>query len=255
MVARGAALRRECRLVAADIEIPRMDGPPLSGAVARPATPGPHPGVVVIHEAFGDQPEIRAVCDSFAERRYVAVMPDLFSSGGPRAICAARSLMEASTGRPGRVTGLIEAARVWLASQDDVDRERIAVIGFCMGGAFALAFAAEQRPGIRAASVNYGDVPKDPERLRGTCPVVASYGRRDKIIGPRAKRLRSHLEQLGVEHDVKIYDDAGHSFLTQGRHPLPQLLFVPMALGYVEDAADDAWGRIFSFFERQLGPA
>lgn len=241
--------------MAADIEIPRMDGPPLSGAVARPATPGPHPGVVVIHEALGDQPEIRAVCDSFAERGYVAVMPDLFSSGGPRAICAARSLMEASTGRPGRVTGLIEAARVWLASQDDVDRERIAVIGFCMGGAFALAFAAEQRPGIRAASVNYGDVPKDPERLRGTCPVVASYGGRDKIIGPRAKRLRSHLEQLGVEHDVKIYDDAGHSFLTQGRHPLPQLLFVPMALGYVEDAADDAWGRIFSFFERQLGPA
>ena len=152
--------------MAKGVEIGLPGGGRLKGAVARPEPDGLRPGVVVLHEVFGDQPEIRAVCDRFAERGYVAVMPDLFSDG-PRAICMARTMKEAGSGKPGRVNGYIDAARIWLGEQEDVDGERIGVIGFCMGGGFALAYVAGGPLGVRAASVNYGEAPKEATGLRG----------------------------------------------------------------------------------------
>ena len=225
----------------------------LSAAVARPEAGGVHPGVVVIHEVFGDQPEMRAVCQMFADRGYVAVMPDLFTGRGPHPICVARTMIDASRGR---VNEDIDAARAWLVAQEDVDGERIGVIGFCMGGGFALAYVGGSPPGVRAAAVNYGPVPRSSSRLRGACPVVASYGAKDKMIGQgHAERLRGHLQALGVEHDVKVYDVAGHCFMTEGHHPIGRLVYLPMRLGYVPDAAIDAWDRIFAFFDARLRPA
>lgn len=165
----------------------------LNAAVARPEVAGKHPGVVVIHEVFGDQPEMREVCEEFARHGYVAVMPDLFSARGPRPICVARTMVDASRGR---VNEDVDAARAWLAAQDDVDGERIGVIGFCMGGGFALAYVGGGPPGVRAAAVNYGPVPKNSSGLRGACPVVASYGAKDKMIGlTHAECLKRHLEE------------------------------------------------------------
>ncbi len=245
-----------CAPVAEEIEIALAGGASMKAVLARPAPSKPRPGVVVIHEVFGDQPEIRAVCEEFATRGYVAVMPDLFSAGGPRALCIAHAMAESASGKAGRFGGYIEATREWLAQQGDVDGGRIGVIGFCMGGAFALAYVGGGRSGVRVASVNYGDVPKDAERLRGACPIVASYGRRDLIVGRRPPQLlRRYLEQLGVDHDVKVYDEAGHGFMTQGQHPVGRLVFLPMRYGYVAEAAADAWLRVFAFFDARLQSA
>ena len=234
------------------MEIPSGGGRRLNAAVARPNVAGMRPGVVVIHEVFGDQPEMRAVCQMFADRGYVAVMPDLFSGRGPRPICVARTMIDASRGR---VNEDIDAARAWLVAQEDVDGERIGVIGFCMGGGFALAYVGGRPPGVRAAAVNYGPVPRSSSRLRGACPVVASYGAKDKMIGrAHAERLRRHLQALGVEHDVTVYDEAGHCFMTEGHHPIGRLVYLPMQLGYAHDAAVDAWQRIFAFFDARLRP-
>jgi len=110
-------------------------------------------------------------------------------------------------------------------------------------------------PGVRAAAVNYGPVPRSSSRLRGACPVVASYGAKDKMIGrAHAERLRRHLQALGVEHDVTVYDEAGHCFMTEGHHPIGRLVYLPMQLGYAHDAAVDAWQRIFAFFDARLRP-
>src|SRR5262249_39356348 len=155
------------------------------------------------------------------------------------------AMIESASGKPGRVSGYIEAARAWLAGQDQVDGERIGVIGFCMGGGFALTYVAGAPAGVRVASINYGEAPQDAIRLRGACRIVASYGARDKIVSKHAQRLRGHLQELGVAHDVKLYDDAGHGFMTQGDHPLGKLVFLPMRIGYAPDAAADAWRRVF----------
>jgi carboxymethylenebutenolidase len=222
-----------------------------TGVLALPAGTTGWPGVIVLHEIFGAQPEILDVADRFAERGYGALAPDLFS-GGVRLMCLARAMLESSRGRPGAVTAAIEASRAWLAARPDIDAERLAVIGFCMGGGFALTYAAGSRPGLRAAAVNYGQVPADAEQLRGACPVVASYGGRDRVIGPQGERLREHLTQLGIEHDIKTYPDAGHSFMTEGHHPIGRLVYLPMHLRYEPRAAEHAWARVFEFFAEHV---
>jgi len=60
---------------------------------------------------------------------------------------------------------------------------------------------------------------------------------------------------LGIEHDVKVYDDAGHAFMTQGHHPLGRLIFLPMRIGYENASAADAWRRLYSFFDSRLKQA
>jgi carboxymethylenebutenolidase len=242
--------------VRSNVAIPLPGGGGLDGVLALPAgtCETGWPGVIVLHEVFGPQPEILDVADRFAERGYAALAPDLFSAGA-RLACLTRAMLESSRGRPGTITAAVEASRAWLASRPEIDAERLAIIGFCMGGGFALTYAAGSPPGLRAAAVNYGQVPADAELLRGVCPVVASYGGRDRIVGPAGERLREHLSQLGVDHDVKTYPDAGHSFMTAGHHPVGRLVFLPMRLGYQPRAAEDAWARVFAFFQRHIEPS
>lgn len=238
--------------------IPRPGTWPLPGFLATPAGAAPDsgwPAVVVIHEAYGPTDDMRRVVERFAAEGYVALMPDVFAASRPRPLCIARCLAGARTGS-GPAMPAIAAAHRCLAARPDVDEARIGVIGFCMGGSFALAYAATGAEGLRAASVNYGDVPAERERLAKVCPVVASYGGRDRMFAPKARRLEDHLAALGIEHDVKVYDDAGHSFLTgsaQPDGPLGRLAAAfPLHAGFVEDAASDAWRRIFAFLDRHL---
>ena len=236
------------------VEIPLAGGRSMKAVLAVPSdapATGRTPAVIVLHELFGMTPEMVDVAERFARHRYVAVVPDLFSAG-PRLLCLARAMLESSSGRPGAMTARVEAARLWLCGRPDVDGKRIGVIGFCMGGGFALAYAAMRPEGIGAASVNYGQIPRDLAALRRACPIVASYGGRDLVYGRRATRLAKALAAFGVENDVKVYDEAGHSFLTDGHHPVARLVFFPMRLGYHPAAAADAWRRIFSFFDRHV---
>jgi carboxymethylenebutenolidase len=235
------------------VSIPLSRGGELKGVLALPdpSTPQPLPGVIVLHEAFGEQPEILEVADRFAEHGYGALAPDLFSFG-IRLACLTRAMVESARGADGTISRAVEDCRSWLASRPEIDAERLAVIGFCMGGGFALTFAAGGPPGLRAAAVNYGAVPPDASKLAHSCPIVASYGGRDRVMGSGGERLRRHLEQLGIEHDVKVYGQAGHSFMTDGHHPVGKLLFLPMRIGYEPRAAEDAFARVFAFFDRQL---
>src|SRR5690349_24279423 len=151
----------------------------VAAYLALPAGAGPWPGVVVLHELLGVTADIRAHADRFAARGYVALAPDLFSFRRPKVVCvlgAFRSLAR----RTGPAFAAIEAARAALAQRADATG-RVGVIGFCMGGGFALLAAPSG--GFAAASVNYGFVPRDPATvLRGACPVVAAYGGRDPML-------------------------------------------------------------------------
>src|SRR4051812_23424172 len=139
--------------------------------LAVPSGDPPWPGVVVIHEAFGLNADVRAHADRFAGRGYVALAPDLFSFRRPKAMCALAAF-RALNKRSGPAFDAIEAARTALADRSDATG-RVGIIGFCMGGGFALL--AAPRGWFDASSVNYGAVPKDAEALlRGACPIVGS---------------------------------------------------------------------------------
>jgi carboxymethylenebutenolidase len=138
------------------------------------------------------------------------------------------------------------------AARPEVVGERIAIAGFCLGGGFAL-IAALQGP-YKAAAPYYGEVAKDLKHLEGICPVVGGYGGRDRIFASHGERLERHLTTLGVEHDVKVYPDAGHSFMSQHDQTLLVRLAArgPMKVGYDANAAEDSWRRMLTFFERHL---
>jgi carboxymethylenebutenolidase len=211
-----------------------------------PATPGPWPGVVVIHEIFGLNDDIRGQAEHLAAAGYLALAVDLYSAGG--AVRCIRSVFRALTSGSGPAVDDIGAARTWLAAHPDCTG-RVGVIGFCMGGGFALLTASS---GFAAAAPNYGFLPADADALAGACPVVASYGGRDRELRGAADKLRARLDRAGVAHDVKEYPDAGHSFLNRPNlGPAAPLLRVA-GIGYHAPSAEDAWGRILRFFDEHL---
>ncbi len=221
----------------------------LGGYLAQPLDAGPHAGVIVIQDAFGLSDDIREQADRLAAAGYLAFAPDLYSGRGIRCVVAT---MQASRSGKGPAYADIEAARAFLAARDDCIG-RIGIIGFCMGGGFALLCAP--RGGFAAASVNYGEVPEDgATRLAGACPIVGSYGARDRGLRGRAERLEQALDIVGVVHDVKEYPDAGHSFLNRfNTGPVLTPLLHVTGFGYHHPSAEDAWRRILAFFAEHLG--
>jgi len=236
---------------ARDLSFPAANGRPMRAAFALPAPGGKRPAMIVIHEIFGLNDDIRRITGRFADLGYVALAPDLFDTGGMRALCILRTFLALRRG-DGPAFADLEAARAWLAARPEVDPTRTGVVGFCMGGGFALLYAVKAPLG--AAGVFYGQVPPTADELRGVCPVVAGYGGRDKLFAAQGRRLASHLEKLDVPHDVREYPEAGHSFMSPHTGVMATLgAWGPMAVGFDPQAEADSWQRMKTFFQRHLG--
>lgn len=219
----------------------------LRGYLSIPAGEGPRAGVVVLHEAFGLTDDIRAITDRFASEGYLAVAPDLFSWGPtPRCLVSTfRDLLR----RQGEAHRRVDAVGEWLA-EHRACTGRVGVVGFCMGGGFAL-LAAPRRV-FTASAVNYGLVPKNAdELLAGACPIVGSFGGKDRLLRGHAGRLDDALAANGVDRDVKEYPAVSHSFIN--RHAGWTVVYDRLGgFRHAEAEAEDAWARILAFFGRHL---
>lgn len=234
-----------------------IDGVPggsraLPVTVVRPTDPGPWPGVVMIHEAWGHDDVLVRQAQHLASKGYVVAAPDLYSDGPTlRCLVATARALSAGQGKPFADVGACQD----LLRSDDGCTGALGVIGFCMGGGFALLMASR---GFAASAVNYGTLPDDLDGvLEGACPVVASYGGQDSMLKGVAATLENGLTRAGVTHDVKEYPAAGHAFLNDtmnGPRLLRPLLRVSGA-GPEPASAADAWLRIEAFFAAHLAAA
>lgn len=203
----------------------------------------------MIHEAFGLDDVMQRQAKRLAAAGFLTLAVDLYSAGGAKR-CLVPTMTSMLRGQ-GRAFVDIEVARNWLMESSDCTG-KIGVIGFCMGGGFAMVSAGD----FDAASVNYGQLPRKLDvAVANSCPVVGSFGRRDPSLRGAALKLETALTKAGVANDIKEYPTAGHAFLNDAEAGPKVLRPLERILGVGPDpvAAEDAWKRIDSFFGRHLG--
>jgi carboxymethylenebutenolidase len=226
-------------------KFPCNDGFLMSAYLSRPKVSARVPGIVFIYEIFGMNDEMIRIADELAAEGYAILLPDLFDRGSWFS-CVRQIMKDLKSGNGRGVQDLIQA-RNWLAQQDYVEPEKIAVMGLCMGGGFALLLG---KTGLfQVTAPFYGQV---PENLSGICPVVASYGARDKMLLKDAQRLERDLPALGIPYDMKIYSQAGHSFMNRPANWFVGLLAGAMGAGHEPGAAADAKQRLIRFLRDHL---
>lgn len=216
-----------------------LAGPP-PGFLATPEGPGPWPGVVVIHEIYGLNDDMRRIARRFAAEGYAAYGVDLFGARN-RVLCMARfmtGLVRASTNRFG--IDELRSALDRLGRHSGVDPARLGAVGYCLGGSLAIAWACTDSR-LRAIAPHYAMNPRPLEAVRRLCPVVGSYPAKD-FTAKGGRALEAALDRYGVPHDIKVYEGAQHSFCNETGE------------AYDPVAAEDAFGRALAFFGQHLAP-
>ncbi len=216
-------------------------GDGASGYLALPATgPAKKPAIIVIQEWWGVDDWVKQQADRFAKQGYVALAVDLYRGRSTSSPDEAHELMRGLP--PSRGVADLKAGIDYLASRDDVDPNRIGVIGWCMGGGYALALATSD-PRPKATVINYGHLETDPKEItKIRSQILGNFGGADRgIPAEDVKKFGAELTKYGKLGDIKVYDGAGHAFMNPNNKE-----------GYNAAAADDAWGRIDRFFDRNL---
>lgn len=229
------------------VSVPRGDEQPMDAYLSLPEGDGLFPGIIVIHEIFGLNENIRKIARRFSLEGYAALAVDLFSTGS-RMSCLLR-IFHGMILRPlaNGVVGDLQLAVRFLKQWPEVDSERIGVMGFCMGGSYALQLASVanlsigSEQSLRAASVFYGINPRPLETVARACPIVGSYPEKD-FTANAARQLEPFLEDHNIPHDIKIYPETRHSFFNE------------TGPAFHAEAADDAWKRTLTFFDVHLKP-
>ena len=216
------------------------NGGEAHGYLAVPES-GRGPGLVVIQEWWGLTSHIADITDRFAAEGFVAVAPDLY--GGPTthdADEAGKMMQELPIDRASRdLAGAVD----FLLGRDDVQGDRVGVVGFCMGGAFVLQLAAQEGGKVAAAVAFYpvGPMPDDYAGLQAA--VMAHFGENDDFIPiSQADELAARIKS-GTGQDPQIHRyPAGHAFLNDenllGTHDPQQ--------------AKLAWDRTVAFLREHL---
>ena len=222
----------------------------LPAFVARPAGKGKHPAVIVVNEIFGVHEWIKDVCRRFAKAGYVAVAPEYFFRGDPNKtlpkltdFTAIRAIV-AKAGHE-QVMGDTRTTLDWLGKQSFVSAKKLAITGFCWGGAVTW-MAAARFPELKAGGAWYGRLKGEP----GTegrkwpmevvadlkAPVLGLYGALDKGIPVADVEAMQGLLK-GSKSSIILYPQADHGFLADYRP------------SYNAAAGADAWAKLLAHFK------
>jgi len=176
--------------------------------------------VIVIHEIFGLTDWIRLVCDKLAADGFVAICPDLLSGkapngGGTEAFASGDDVRSAI--RELDADGITRDLQAVMKYVQDLPSttDKVAVSGFCWGGAQSFRFATNESS-LAGAFVFYGSPPGAAEIGRIKCPVYGFYGENDNRINATIDETKETAKAAGITYEPVIYPGVGHGFLRQG---------------------------------------
>lgn len=204
-----------------------------------PEGKGPFPGIVVIHEWWGLNDWVKEQATKLSDQGYVTLAIDLYRGKVATTPDEAHELMR---GVPeDRAARDLHAAVDFLKSQANVKKDRIASIGWCMGGGYSLDVAL-QEPTLTAAVINYGHLADSESLKKINASILGLFGGQDRGIPPEdVRKFEQTLKQLGKKADITIYPNAGHAFENPNNKG-----------GYRADDAADAWKRTLDFLDGTL---
>ena len=238
---RSEAAENRAQSAAGDTGLVRI-GPADAGTdafVAWPAGKNPAPAIIVVHEWWGLNEQMRSLARRLAQEGYVTIVPDLYHGKVADEPEYAHELSRGLDEDKALVD--LDSAAQWILRQPRVARQRLGVVGFCMGGRLSQLFALHN-PQLRAAVMFYGRPETDPAKLATLkAPLQGHFGGEDRGIGAdQVEALRKGLAKAGKPVDIYVYPGAGHAFMNDGRP------------SYHADAARQAWARMLQFFQKYL---
>lgn len=237
----AATTAPKINILGQDVTYGEFDGKPLNGYLARPASASKDlPGLIVIHEWWGLNDNIRGVTDRLAAEGYQALAVDLYRGGSAETPKQAIALMQNLNQNVHVADSNLRQAYDYL--DGEAGAPQIGVIGWCLGGHWSLHAALLMPDSIDAMVMYYGSVETDEARLATLqMPIMGNFAANDPIIPvDSVNQFTTTLEKLGKVVDVKIYADAKHAFAN------------PSGLAYNPKAADDAWKRSIVFLNANL---
>ncbi len=223
------------------VQYATVNGKPVNGYLAYPAAAeGGLPAVLVFHEWWGLNDNIKKMADQLAGQGYVALAADLYGGRIASQPEAARSLMEEALKDRDAMGQNLRQAHAYL--KDHIKATRVGTIGWCFGGAISLRAALLVPDQIDATVIYYGHVGSDPEELKALkAPVLGLFGGADDGIPVESVRsFENTLKGLGKSAQIHVYDGAGHAFAN------------PSGTSYKADAAEDAWQKALAFLAEHL---
>jgi len=260
-----------------DITFNCVDGTKMSAFISKPKS-GEYPGIIVIHEAFGLNQQIRDVAKRYAQEGYVTIAPNLFTRNGdimnekniesamrhmwtippdkrtdPNTVREFMSIMNMSEaerkvvnifflGREEMEKQMVKDlsdCRSHLQSLDFVIKNKLGIMGFCMGG--GLTYQLSTIYPFSASVPFYGANPKpleSVEKISG--PILAFYAGEDERINAGVPSLVEAMVKYKKQFSLKIYKGAQHSFFNETRP------------SYNKEAASDAWETSLAFYNKNL---
>jgi carboxymethylenebutenolidase len=241
-VASGAAAEEPALSIEErDVIYATVDGREVRGFFARPAGPWHGgPALIVIHEWWGLNDNVRSMARRLAGEGYAALAVDLYEGEVAEDPARARELMTASMGREGDLEENLRQAEAWL--ENEAGATSVGTIGWCFGGGWSLRAALLMPGKIDATVIYYGRLVTDPEQLAALeTPILGIFGAEDEGIPLEGVReFERVLGELGKPVEIHVYEGAGHAFAN------------PSGTRYVPEAAEDAWSQTLSFFSRHL---
>ncbi|MEM1055987.1 MAG: dienelactone hydrolase family protein [Bacteroidota bacterium] len=231
-------------VVTEEVEYATVDGQAATGILARPAeADGPLPAVIVIHEWWGLNDNIRDMARRIANEGYLALAVDLYGGEVADTPDAAQSLMQAAMGQEDALTDNLRQAYAYLAEREQAPA--VGSVGWCFGGMWSLRTALALPSDLDAAVIYYGRPVTEADQLAALeVPVLGLFGEADGSIPMfTVREFETALTEAGVENEIVSYEGAAHAFAN------------PSGQRYDAAAAEDAWTRTTAFFAEHLTAA